>query len=480
MSKSQKQSEQTVESQSEKPWGGRFGGSTDELMERFNASIGFDRRLYRVDIEGSRAQARALEKTGVLTAEECDRVLEGLDEVEAELDADKLPLTDDLEDIHMAIEKRLTELVGDAGARLHTGRSRNDQVALDERLFLREAVSDTLDQIDRLLTVLVNSAEQHLDVVMPGYTHVQQAQPIRFSHYAMALFWMLVRDRGRFADCWGRADAMPRGSGALAGSAFPVNRDFLRETLGFSRVTPNSIDAVSDRDYFLEYLSASAILMGHLSRFCEDLIVWSSSEFGFVELDDAFSTGSSMMPQKKNPDSLELVRGKTGRVYGNLTTLLTVMKGVPLTYAKDMQEDKEPVFDTVDTVLMSLAVFAGAWETMTVKGQRMQDALDGMILATDLADYLVRKGLPFRTCHHIVGQLVRTALDRGVRLESLDLETLQEASEVFEPDVRDVLSPEKSTSQRNLEGGTGREAVAKQIEDGRALLETFAQEKRAE
>jgi argininosuccinate lyase len=456
--------------ENKKLWGGRFSGSTEKLMEQFNASIGFDQRLYSVDIEGSRAQAKVLTRMGVLTEQERDQILEGLDQVEKELDGGAISLTDDLEDIHMAVEKRLTELVGDAGAKIHTGRSRNDQVALDERLFLRQAVADTLVHIEQLMTVLLDSAEAHLDVIMPGYTHVQQAQPIRFSHYAMALFWMLSRDRSRFEDCWDRANAMPLGAGALAGSAYPVDREFLRTELGFDRITENSIDTVSDRDYFLEFMSASAILMGHLSRFCEDLIVWSSSEFGFVELDDTFSTGSSMMPQKKNPDSLELVRGKTGRVYGNLMTLLTVMKGVPLTYAKDMQEDKEPFFDTVDTIQMALAVFAGAWQTMVVKGERMAGALDGMILATDLADYLVQKGVPFRTCHRIVGELVRTALDRGVRLEDLDMETLRSASDAYDDDVRDILSHDQSTTQRDLDGGTGRGSVLRQIKDGRRLL----------
>jgi argininosuccinate lyase len=458
------------QSSSEKLWGGRFGKSTEKLMEKFNASIGFDQRLYKVDIEGSRAQAKALTRIGVLSEAERDQVLAGLDQVESELDAGQLPLTDDLEDIHMAIEKRLTALVGDAGAKIHTGRSRNDQVALDERLYLRQVVDETVTRIDGLMQVLLQSAEAHLDVILPGYTHVQQAQPIRFAHYAMALFWMLDRDRGRFVDCWARANAMPLGSGALAGSAFPVDREFVRETLGFERVTDNSIDAVSDRDYYLEFMSAASILMGHLSRFCEDLIMWSSSEFGFVELDDAFSTGSSMMPQKKNPDSLELVRGKTGRVYGNLMSLLTVMKAIPLTYAKDMQEDKEPFFDTVDTICISLDVFAGAWETMVVKGARMTSALDGMILATDLADYLVRKGVPFRTSHRIVGELVRTALDRGVRLEALDLETLKAASNVFDEDIKTVLSPVQSTAQRNLYGGTGRDSVLKQVASGQKLL----------
>ena len=439
-------------------------------MERFNASIRFDKVLYRVDIQGSRAQAKALGRIGVLTPDELDGVLRGLDQVEAEIQAGELALSDEMEDIHLAVEKRLTEIVGPAGGKIHTGRSRNDQVALDERLYLREAVAGTLERLQGLQAVLLGSAERLIDAVMPGYTHVQQAQPVRFSHYAMALFWMLERDRGRFEDCWGRADAMPLGSGALAGSAYPVDRAFLAKELGFSRATENSIDAVSDRDYLLEYMSSSAILMTHLSRFCEDLVLWSSYEFGFVELDDAYSTGSSMMPQKKNPDSLELIRGKTGRVCGNLMALLTVMKGIPLAYAKDLQEDKEPFFDTVDTVRAVLDVMAGAWETMVVHPDRMAEALDGMVLATDLADYLARKGIPFRECHRIVGRLVRDALSAGKQLQDVDLETLRSACDRFDPDVRDVLSPERSTQSRNLPGGTGREAVLDQIEAGKRLL----------
>ena len=453
----------------DKAWSGRFEGTTEELMERFNASIGFDRRLYRVDIEGSRVQARALKGIGVLSDTELTEVLSGLDRVEKEIEEDEFPLTDDLEDIHMAVEKRLTELVGPVGGKLHTGRSRNDQVALDERLYLREAVAGTVERLTTLQSAIVEMAEQHLDTILPGYTHVQQAQPIRLAHWAMALFWMLDRDRGRFEDGWARADASPLGSGALAGSAYPIDRDQMAKDLGFSGVTENSIDAVSDRDALLEYLSASAITMMHLSRFCEDLIVWSSSEFGFVELDDAYSTGSSMMPQKKNPDSLELVRGKTGRVYGNLTALLTVMKGVPLSYSKDMQEDKEPLFDTIDTLWMSLEVFTGAWSTMRIRVDRMRSGLDGAILATDLADYLSRKGLPFRDCHHIVGRLVRRALEAGKRLDELDLEAFRSESDVFEDDVVDVLTPEQSTDGRNVHGGTGRGALAEQIAVARRL-----------
>jgi argininosuccinate lyase len=313
-------------------------------------------------------------------------------------------------------------------------------------------------------------ADRHIDVVMPGYTHLQQAQPIRLSHYAMALFWMLERDRSRMEDCAKRADSMPLGSGALAGSAYPVDREALASELGFGAVSENSIDAVSDRDYLLEYLAAAAILVGHLSRFCEDLIIWSSSEFGFIELDDAYSTGSSMMPQKKNPDSLELIRGKTGRVYGNLMALLTVMKGLPLTYAKDMQEDKEPLFDSVDAVWACLEVFTAAWATMTVRTDRLAAALDGTVLATDLADYLVRKATPFRESHHIVGRLVRTALDAGKRLEDLDLSDLQKASPAFGADALALLSAEQSTEARALPGGTGRSSIQRQTAKGWRLL----------
>ena len=454
----------------DKPWGGRFGGATDRLMERFNASIGFDRKLYRADIEGSRAQSRGLVRAGILTQEECDQVIEGLNQVEDEIERDELTLTDDLEDIHMAVEKRLTEIVGSVGGKIHTGRSRNDQVALDERLFLREAVSGTMDRIAQLQGVLLASAEKHIDVVIPGYTHLQQAQPLLFSHYALSLFWMIDRDWQRFRDCGNRADSMPLGSGALAGSAFPIDRDYIAEQLNFSKTTPNSIDAVGDRDSLIEFASSAAILMMHLSRFCEDLIIWSSSEFAFVELDDAFSTGSSMMPQKKNPDSLELIRGKTGRVYGNLVALLTVMKGIPLSYSKDMQEDKEPLFDTIETVWMSLEVFASVWDTMTLRSDRTVAALDGMILATDLADYLTRKGVPFRECHHIVGGVVKRAIEDGIRLESLSLETLKEASELFDDDVREVLSYSASTDARDVEGGTSRRSVEAQIENGKTIL----------
>ena len=453
-----------------KLWSGRFAKETDRLMEKFNASIGFDQKLYRADIRGSVAQARALRRAGILSKAAFDRIVKGLAQVEAEIAAGKLPLTDDLEDIHMAVEKRLIEIVGPAGGRIHTGRSRNDQVALDERLYLLDAVDRVVLEIARLQAALLRVAEAHIDAVMPGYTHVQQAQPILFSHYVMSLFFALERDKGRFRDARRRADRMPLGSGALAGTAFPIDRQALARDLGFSALTENSIDAVSDRDYILEFLAAAAILMGRLSRYCEDLILWSSSEFGFVEVDDAFATGSSMMPQKKNPDALELIRGKTGRVYGNLVALLTVMKGIPLTYAKDMQEDKEPLFDTVETLGMALPILTRIYETLDVRKDRMRAAIQGLTLATDVADYLVQKGLPFRECHHIVGGLVREAIASGKDLRDMPFETFRERSPLFGRDIYSLLTPERSVNRRDVPGGTSRRSVRAQIAKGKQLL----------
>ncbi|MBI2503216.1 MAG: argininosuccinate lyase [Candidatus Latescibacteria bacterium] len=454
----------------EKAWGGRFAGATAELMERFNASIGFDRKLLEVDIAGSQVHARALERAGVLTAEEVARLSAGLEQVRAEFSAPGHPFSAGLEDVHMAVEHRLTELIGPLGGKLHTGRSRNDQVNLDERLYLRGAIAVIRLRVRHLQAVLADSAEAHLEVILPGYTHLQQAQPILFGHYALALFWMLERDQGRLADAWKRADFLPLGAGALAGSAYPLDRQFMAGELGFSQVTPNSLDAVSDRDFLLEALAALAILMMHLSRFCEDLIIWSAREFGFVELADAFSTGSSMMPQKKNPDSLELVRGKTGRVYGDLFSLLTTMKGLPLTYAKDLQEDKEPLFDAFESVQDCLEVFAGAWQTMQLRPARMEAAVDDAALATDLADYLARQGLPFREAHHAVGRLVRFALDAGRTLRGLTLEELKTHSPAFGEDALALLDLRRSLSLRNIEGGTGPQALRAQLEQARALL----------
>jgi argininosuccinate lyase len=439
-------------------------------MERFNASIGFDRRLLEVDIAGSKAYARALHRADLLDAAELAEITGGLEAVLQEFSAPDCLLPDALEDIHMAVEKRLTELIGPVGGKLHTGRSRNDQVNLDERLYLRVSIEALQGRIRQLQGVLLASAEQHEAVVLPGYTHMQQAQPVLFAHYALSLFWMLERDWGRLADTWRRADYMPLGSGALAGSTFAIDRTFLARELGFSQVTRNSLDAVSDRDFLLETLASLSILMMHLSRFCEDLIVWSSAEFGFVELSDHFSTGSSMMPQKKNPDSLELVRGKTGRVYGSLVALLTTMKAVPLTYSKDLQEDKEPLFDALDTVDICLEVFAGAWQGMQVWGEQMEKKVDSMALATDLADYLVRQGMPFRDAHRVIGNFVAGALADGRALTDFSLAELQSHSEQFGEDALALLDVRHSLSLRNIEGGTGPQAVAEQLHKARRIL----------
>ncbi len=452
-----------------KLWRGRFSKDTDRLMQKFNASIGFDRRLLEVDIRGNIAQAESLEQAGVLSKEEKDQVIEGLKQVEAEILSGQYQLTDDLEDIHTAVELRLTELVGPAGAKIHTGRSRNDQVVLDERLYLMDAIDGIVEKITELQSVLVRRAEENLDVIMPGYTHLQRAQPILFSHYGMSLFWMLERDKGRLQDCRARTDSMPIGSGALAGSAFKIDRAEMAERLGFSKVSENSIDAVSDRDYILEFLSAAAILMSHLSRFCEDLIIWCSSEFGFVELDEAFSTGSSAMPQKKNPDSLELIRGKSGRIYGNLMALLTATKGVPLAYSKDIQEDKEPLFDTVETLNDILDVFAGVWDTMEIKSQRMSSCVDDWTLTTDIADYLTKKGVPFRESHTIVGELVKECMSQGVELRDLPLEEFKRFSQSFEDDVYGIMDAVKSVNSRDIKGGTAKSSVQEQIARAKKL-----------
>ena len=439
-------------------------------MQEFSASIQIDQRLLEVDVEASMAYARGLHEAGVLDSDELERMLKGLGQVAEELRAAAGELGPEIEDIHMAVEGRLIELIGPVGGKLHTGRSRNDQVCTDERLFVRAAVEQLQEQIRGVQTVLVTSAEDHMQVLLPGYTHMQQAQPILFSHYALALFWMLERDYGRLADVWKRADLLPLGSGALAGSAFPLNRQALADDLKFSSLASNSLDAVSDRDFLLELLGALAILMMHLSRYCEDLIIWSSSEFGFVVLADTYSTGSSMMPQKKNPDSLELVRGKTGRVYGDLLGLLTTMKGIPLSYSRDMQEDKEPLFDAVDTAMASLQIFSGVWSTMALRPHRMRESMDGNILATDLADYLVGKGAPFREAHRVVGELVLHCEGAGLDLTELTIEDLRGISPSFEEDAIALLEIGSSPDRRNLPGGTGPRAVADQLGHAKSIL----------
>jgi len=453
-----------------KLWGGRFTGETDALMWRFNASVEVDRRLAKDDVRASAAYARALERASVLTADEVATLVAGLERVAEEFRAGTFAFAPTDEDIHTAVERRLGELVGPVAGKLHTGRSRNDQVATDIRLFLlREtgALEETLKDAQR---TIVDVAAAHLDALMPGYTHLQPAQPVRFSHWLMSYFWMLERDRGRLRDLRARASCCPLGAGALAGNAYGVDRVALAEELGFATVAENSMDAVSDRDMILETLSWGAMLGVHLSRLAEDVILWSSAEFGFLRLDDRYSTGSSIMPQKRNPDSMELVRGKAGRLVGNLTRLLVVTKGLPSTYDKDLQEDKEPLFDTVDTLGMVLPIVAGVIGTLEVREEAMAGALDDALLATDLADYLVKRGMPFREAHGVVGRAVRAGEEAGVGLRSLPLAAYREISPLFGPDLYSVLSFEASVEARAARGGTARAAVQQQIDLAREAL----------
>ncbi len=449
-----------------KPWTGRFTEPTDTFVEAFTASVGFDQRLFRHDIEGSRAHARMLAHVGVLTAQECDRIQHGLDEVLAEIEAGAFHWSVSLEDVHMNIEARLTALIGDAGKKLHTGRSRNDQVATDIRLYLREEIDAIQAELKRLQGALLNLAEREADTIMPGFTHLQVAQPVTFGHHMLAWFEMLVRDAQRLADCRKRVNVMPLGAAALAGTSYPIDRHYTAALLGFDAPSENSLDSVSDRDFAIEFCSAASILMMHMSRFSEELIIWASAQFDFVDIPDSFCTGSSIMPQKKNPDVPELVRGKTGRVNGHLVSLLTLMKGQPLAYNKDNQEDKEPLFDTIDTVRGSLKVYADMMVALTVKKDNMaRAALQGFSTATDLADYLVRQGVPFRDAHEVVGKAVRLGVDTQRDLAEMSLEELQQFSAAIGADVFEVLTLQGSVSARDHLGGTApaqvRAAVAR-------------------
>lgn len=460
-----------MEKRTDKLWAGRFTEATDAGVEEFGASVGFDQRLYRYDIEGSIAHARMLARAGVLTDAEFAAIENGLRDILNDIERGDFAWLVELEDVHMNIEARLTDRIGEAGKKLHTGRSRNDQVATDLRLFLRDAIDETIASIRRLQEVLLAIAEREAETIMPGFTHLQVAQPITFGHHMMAWFEMLQRDAQRFTDCRRRVNIMPLGAAALAGTSFPIDRAYTAELLGFDAPAENSLDAVSDRDFAIEYCAAAAMLMTHLSRFSEELILWSSAQFDFIELSDSYCTGSSIMPQKKNPDVPELVRGKTGRVNGNLISLLTLMKGQPLAYNKDNQEDKEPLFDTVDTVLACLGVYAGMLQQMRLKPQRMLDAArKGYATATDLADYLVRRGIPFRDAHAVVGKAVRRAIDEGVDLSQLSLDTLREFSPAIDEDVYKVLSLEGSVASRNLFGGTAPAQVRAAIARARARL----------
>jgi len=456
---------------SEKLWGGRFSKTTDEMINEFQASIGFDQRMYREDIAGSLAHAEMLMRVGIISEEDYQAINAGLRDILGQIERGEFEFSTELEDIHMNIEKRLTDTIGDAGSRLHTARSRNDQVALDTHMFVRHAVVEVLDHIRELQNALVESADANKDVIMPGYTHLQRAQPILFAHHLMAYFNMLTRDFERFQGVYVRTDLMPLGAGALAGTTLPIDRTFVARKLNFDRIYTNSMDAVSDRDYILEFLAAASILMVHLSRLSEEIILWCSREFSFVELDDAHCTGSSMMPQKKNPDVSELVRGKTGRVVGHLMAMLTAVKGLPLAYNKDLQEDKEGLFDAIDTVKFSLAVYAQLIRGMKVRADVMRHAVEADFSnATDLADYLVQKGMPFRQAHTVAGQSVAQCIARGIWLRDMSLADYQKLSPLFDEDVYEVIRPETCVACRNSHGGTSYEQVESQLDAAEALM----------
>jgi argininosuccinate lyase len=449
----------------------RLTQPTNAFVEEFTASVQFDQRMYKQDIQGSIAHATMLAKVGVLTEDERDQIIQGLQTIETEIDNDQFEWSIAQEDVHMNIEARLIALIGEVGKKLHTGRSRNDQVATDVRLYLRDMIQPIRSELTRLQQALLNVAEREADTILPGFTHLQTAQPVTFGHHMMAWFEMLRRDAERLDDCEKRVNSMPLGAAALAGTTFPIDRTVTAELLGFDRICQNSLDAVSDRDFAIEFNSFASLLMMHLSRFSEELIIWASAQFDFVDLGDAFCTGSSIMPQKKNPDVPELIRGKTSRVFGNMFNLLTLMKNQPLAYNKDNQEDKEPLFDTIDTLLGSLRVYADMMSAITVKPENMRNAaLRGYATATDLADYLVRKNVPFRDAHEVVGLSVAYGIKQGKDLAELSLEELQQFSDHISEDVFDVLTLEGSVAARNHLGGTAPEQVRKAIATARAEL----------
>ncbi|MCL4488488.1 MAG: argininosuccinate lyase [Chloroflexi bacterium] len=451
-------------------WGGRFTKGTDDAFARLNASFSFDWRLYDEDIRGSIAYAHALARAGIISAAERDTLAQGLERVKSEFASDSFQAKPGDEDIHTAVERRLGELVGPVAGKLHTGRSRNDQVATDARLYVIGAAGRVQADIRTLQRALVDKATEHLGLAMPGYTHLQRAQPLLFSHWLVSFFWMLQRDYGRFGETGDHASVLPLGAGALAGNAFQIDREFLSRALGFRDVAANSVDAVSDRDFIADFLFAASLLGVHLSRLSEDLILYSTAEFGFVAMDEAYATGSSLMPQKKNPDALELARGKVGRLVGHLTGFLTTMKGLPSSYDKDLQEDKEPLFDASETLAALLPVLAGLIRSLHVNGKRMHAALDATMLATDLADYLVRRGVPFREAHHKVGEAVKLAEARGVALEELTVEDYQKIAPEFGADVKEVFDFGRSIATHDAVGGTAPASVRAQIERAREVM----------
>ncbi len=468
--------DQSGKAASNQQWGGRFKEGTDRFVQEFTASVEFDKRMYRHDIMGSQAHARMLNKIGVLSKRDLKKILQGLDEIEEEIASGKFDWSVELEDVHMNIEARLTDKIGDAGKRLHTGRSRNDQVATDIRLYLRDAISEINNELLRLLNGLLTLASRHTHAIMPGFTHLQTAQPLTFGHHVMAWFEMLMRDGGRMKDCRARMNVMPLGAAALAGTSYPIDRLYSCELLEFDTPAENSLDAVSDRDFSIEFCAAAALIMTHLSRISEELVLWSSAQFDFIDLPDRFCTGSSIMPQKKNPDVPELVRGKAGRVNGHLVSLLTLMKSQPLAYNKDNQEDKEPLFDTVDTLMGSLRAFADMVPSIEIKADNMREAARrGFSTATDLADYLVRKGLAFRDAHDVVGKAVRYGIDTHRDLGDMSLEELQRFSDKIGKDVFSVLTLDGSVASRNHMGGTAANQVSMAIQRAYERLEKFSQ-----
>jgi len=447
-----------------KLWKGRFSKEATSSADEFNASIGFDQRLYQEDIAGSIAHAKMLGKQGIISDDEAELIIKTLEQIKDDIEAGKVEFTIESEDIHMNIETILTERIGDVGKKLHTARSRNDQVAVDFRLYLKKETGEIDKTLQALTDTLVTLAKKHTDTVMPGYTHLQRAQPVTLAYHLLAYYQMFSRDRERFADCLKRIDRLPLGSGALAGTTYQTDRDFLAKELGFASVLPNGMDAVADRDFAIEFVECCAVTMMHLSRFCEELILWSSVEFNFIEIDDAFSTGSSIMPQKKNPDMAELIRGKSGRVYGDLMNLLTICKGLPMAYNKDLQEDKLPAFDAADTVKASVSIFTEMISTMEVKKDNMEHAAKyGYMNATDAADYLVSKGMPFRDCHEVIGKIVLYCIGKGIAIEDMSMEEFKSFSDKFEEDIYDKISIRNCIKAKKSKGSTSFESVAAQI-----------------
>ena len=456
-----------------KLWGGRFTEGVNELVNTFNSSISIDSRMYKEDIEGSLAHVKMLGKQGIIPSEDSKKIVEGLKEILIRINSGTIEIDKDAEDIHSFVESILTYYIGDEGKKLHTGRSRNDQVTLDTKLYLKKYIKIIINEILKLHETLLEKTNENINTIMPGYTHMQKAQPITFAHHILAYCEMFKRDIGRLFDSYKRLDEMPLGSGALATSTYPIDREFVASELGFSKITLNSLDSVSDRDYAIETLSALSLIMMHLSRFSEEIILWCTGEFNFIELDDSYSTGSSIMPQKKNPDVAELVRGKTGRVYGDLMTLLTVMKGIPLAYNKDMQEDKEALFDGLDTALLSLQTFNGMIKTMKVKKANMKkSASGGFTNATDVADYLVKKGMAFRNAHEIVGKIVLHCIDKDIAIDDLSMEEFKNFSPIFEEDIYNAIDLLTCVEERSVIGGPSSLSVKMQIE----VLKKFIKE----